>query len=76
MYKVTNGLPPEIMNEIFQIREESRYKLRYTSQFTILPIHSVYNGRESVSFMGPKILKVIPPAFKQIQSLSGFKKNN
>ena len=46
MYKVTNGLSPEIMNEIFQIREESRYNLRYTSQFTILPIHSVYNGRE------------------------------
>ena len=45
MYKVTDGLSPEIMNEMFQIREESRYNLRYTSQFTIPPIHSVYNGR-------------------------------
>ena len=45
MYKVTNGLSPEVMNEIFQIREESRYDLRYTSQFTIPPIHGVYNGR-------------------------------
>ena len=74
MYKVTNGLLPEIMNEIFQIREKSRYNLRDTSQFTIPPIHSVYNGRESVSFMSPKIWKLIPPAFKQIESLSGFKK--
>ena len=74
MYKVTNGLSPEIMNEIFQIREESRYNLRYTSQFTIPPIHSVYNGRESVSYMGPKICEFIPHAFKQINSLSGFKK--
>ena len=74
MYKVTDRLSPEIMNEIFQIREESRYNLRYTSQFTIPPIHSVYNGRESVSFMDPKIWKLIPPAFKQIKSLSGFKK--
>ena len=74
MYKVTNGLSPEIMDEIFQIREESRYNLSYTSQFTIPPIHSVYNGRESVSFMDPKIWKLIPPAFKQIKSLSGFKK--
>ena len=41
MYKVTNGLLPEIMSEIFQIREESPYNLRYTSDFTILPIHSV-----------------------------------
>ena len=45
MYKIINGLLPEIMSEIFQIREESRYNLRYTSQFTIPPLHSVYNGR-------------------------------
>ena len=74
MYKVTTGLSPEIMNEIFQIREESCYNLRYTSQFTISPIDSFYNGRESVSFMGPKIWKLIPHAFKQIKSLSRFKK--
>ena len=74
MYKITNGLLPEIMNEIFQIREESRYNLRYTSQFTIPPIQSVCNGRESVSYIGPKIWELIPHAFKQINSLSGFKK--
>ena len=54
------------MKEIFQIRAESRYNIRYTSQFTIPPIHSVYNGRESVYFMDPKIWKLVPPAFKQI----------
>ena len=67
-------MSPEIMNEIFQIREEYCYSLRYTSQFATPPIHIVYNGRESVSFMGPKIWKLIPLAFKQIKSLSGFKK--
>ena len=71
MYKVTNGLSPEIMR---RIREESRSNLRYTSLFTIPPIHSVYNGRESVYYMGPKIWELIPHAFKQINSLSGFKK--
>ena len=59
---------------IFQIREESPYNLRYAPQFTIPSIHSVYNGRESVSFMVPKMWKLIPPAFKQIKSLLGFKK--
>ena len=62
------------MSEIFQIRQESRYNLRYTSQFTIPTIHSVYNGKESVIFMGPKIWKLIPRAFKQINCLSEFKK--
>ena len=74
MYKVTNGLSPKIMKEIFQIRAESRYNIRYTSQFTNPPIHSVYNGRESVYFMDSKIWKLVPPAFKQIKSFSGFKK--
>ena len=74
MYKVTNGFSPEIINEILQIREESRYNLRYTSQFTISPIHSVYNSTESISYMGPKIWELIPPLSKQINSLSGFKK--
>ena len=39
MHKVTNGLlSTEIINAIFQLREESPYNLRYTSQFTIPPI--------------------------------------
>ena len=75
MYKVINRLSSKIMSEIFQISETSRYNLRYTSQFKIPPIHSVYNCRESVSLMGPKTWKLIPPAFKRINSLSGFKKS-
>ena len=55
MYKVANGMSPKIMNEIFQLREKSRYNLRYTSEFIIPPIHSVYNGSESVSYLKPKI---------------------
>ena len=35
MYKVTNGLSPEIMSEIFQIREESHCNLRYTSHLSL-----------------------------------------
>ena len=55
MYKVANGMSPEIMNEIFQLREKSHYNLRYTSEFIIPPIHSVYHGRESASYLGPKL---------------------
>ena len=32
MFKVANGMSPVIMNEIFQLREESHYNLRYTSK--------------------------------------------
>ena len=55
MYKVANGMSLEIMNEIFQVREKSHHDLRHTSQFNIPPIHSVYHGSKSVSYLGPKI---------------------
>ena len=67
MHKVANGMSPEIMNEIFQLREKSHYNLRYTSEFIIPPIHSVYYGSESVSYLGPKIWELIPPVIRQIE---------
>ena len=54
------------MNEVFQLREESHYNLRYTSQRTIPLIRSVYDGRESASYIGTKIWKLIPAAIMQI----------
>ena len=74
MYKVANGMSPEIMNEIFQLREKSHYNLRYTSEFIIPPIHSVHHGSESVSYLGPKIWELIPPVIRQIDTFSGFEK--
>ena len=47
MYKFVNGTSPEIMNEVFKPRSNSHYNPRYTSQFFVNPIHSVYNGTES-----------------------------
>ena len=70
MYKVANGMSPEIMNEIFQLREKSHYNLRYTSEFIIPPIHSVYHGSESVSYLGPKIWELNPPVIRQIDTFS------
>ena len=61
MYKVLSGMSPVIMNEIFQLREESHYSLRYTSKFVILPIHDVYHGSKSPSYLVPKIWELIPP---------------
>ena len=74
MFKVANGMSPVIMNEIFQLIEESHYNLRYTSNFVIPPIHSVYHGSESTSYLGPKIWELIPPVIRQIESFKRFKK--
>ena len=38
IYKVANGICPEIMNDIFKLRENTHYNLRGTSQFHVDPI--------------------------------------
>ena len=73
IYKVANGISPEIMNEVFKLREETHYHLRHTTQFLVNPIHSVINGSESVSYLGPKTWEQIPTEIKNEDSLAGFK---
>ena len=62
----------DIMSEIFQLRENTHYHPRHTLQFLAHPIHSVYNGSESPSYLGPKNWEIIPPEIKAIKSLKGF----
>ena len=74
MYKVANGISPEIMKDVFQIRNISHYNLRYAPIFVTENIHCVYNGCESALYLGPKIWEQIPTEIKTINSLAGFKK--
>ena len=74
MYQVANGMSPEIMNDIFKLRENIHYNLRYTSQCLVDPIHNVFNGRESTSYLGPKLWEQISFEIKNINSLAAFKK--
>ena len=74
MYKVVNGIFSEIMNDVFKVRNETHYHLRHTWQFLIEPIHSVFNGSESASYLGPKIWEQIPIEIKNKDSLISFKK--
>ena len=67
-------MSPVIMNEIFQLREEYHYNLLYTSNFVIPPIHSVYHGSESASYLGPKIWELIPPVMRQTEFFKRFKR--
>ena len=68
-------MSPERMNEIFHFIKKPHYNLRYTSEFIIPSIHSVYHGSESASYLGPKLWELIPTVIRQIDTLSGFKKS-
>ena len=58
----------------FKLRDNPHYHLRHTSQFLADQIHNVFNGRESGSYVGPKIWEEIASEIKNIISLNGFKR--
>ena len=60
------------MNDIFKLRGNPHYNLRGTSQFLVDPIHSVFIGSESASYLGRKIWEEIPTDTKNKDSLIGF----
>ena len=74
MFKVSNGLSPVLMNDIFKLRGEQTDNLRKPSQFYRPEVNSVYNGTESVSFLGPIIWDLVPNELKDIGNLTAFKK--
>ena len=74
MSKVSNGLSPVLMNDIFKIKGEQTYNLRKLSQFYRTKVNFVYNGTQSVPFLRPIIWDFVPNQLKGIRNLAGFKK--
>ena len=73
MFKVSRGLSPEIVNELFQFREQILYELRQRPQFQIHWVHSVFSGTESLTFLGPQIWALVANEMKQLESLGKFR---
>ena len=57
--RVHRDLSPSIFKELFNKRTFN-YELRHPSQFTIPRIETVYNGSESIAYLGPKIWNMVP----------------
>ena len=75
MPKVSNGLSPVLMNDIFKLRGEQTYNLRKLSQFYRSNVNSVHNGTKSVSILGPIIWDLVPNYLKYIGNLAALKKS-
>ena len=72
MFKVSRGLSPEIVNELFQFRKQIPYELRQRSQFQIPWVYSVFSGTESLKFLRPKVWALVPDEMKQLESLGNL----
>ena len=55
MCKLSNGLSPPIVSNIFTQKNCHPYNLRFNSQFPRPLVRSVFHGTESISFLGPVI---------------------
>ena len=73
MFKVSKNLAPPQMHEIFKLKDQPQYNLRYNFLFSRPLAKSVYKGTESLSFSGPKIWDILPDTYKDLPELDSFK---
>ena len=73
MYRIYNGMAPEIVTEIFPLRPQGQYNLRSWSDFTLPIVRTVNYGIESIRYLGPKIWESIPANIKEVDTIERFK---
>ena len=66
-------MSPPILSELFRRRYISN-NLRSNSNFAVPNVKSIFHGSESIFYLGPKILDIVPLELKELTSLNVFKK--
>ena len=59
LFKVKNGLSPPFMNKIFVENAQHYYDLRKKAEFKRNNVKTVYNGTETLTFLGPRIWEIV-----------------
>ena len=73
MFKVVNDLSPEIMKAVFPLKSNPMYCTKQIFK-TKSTVRSVYNGIDTLSFLGPKIWLIIPDDIKSVGNIEEFKR--
>ena len=71
MCKISNGLSPILIHELFMPNNEHTYSLRHLRQFKKV---SVNISTESVSFLVSKVWEVLPDSYKKIDNIDTLKR--
>ena len=73
IFKVKNSLTPEIMTEVFEIKEHN-YNLRFeASHVKRENVKFTHYGIQSMRHLGPKIWNIVPQNITESNSLNEFK---
>ena len=76
MFKVKNEISPWIICDIFIQRINNHYNPRHINHFETPFVRTIYNGTNSVSYLGPKIWDIVPEEYKTLNSLNSLKPLN
>ena len=69
MYKILNGLSPNIIQDIFETKS-NYYKTRNAPAFSSRNIKTVRYGSQTISYMAPKIWDLIHKEMEQVTTLN------
>ena len=72
-YNFFHGLSPSIMKNVFHFNTDIPYNLRSRSERYSRNLKTVKYGTETISYLAPKILSLVPNAIKSSKSLDVFK---
>ena len=72
LYKVINGIAPDISKEIFQLKSSSLYNSCFP--FKTRNVHTTLYGTETLMYLAPKIWSILPNHLKEIKTLKLFKR--
>ncbi len=64
IYKFIHGLSPKLMGEVFRPKE-IKYNLRTDLYLVSNNIRTVHYGLQSISYLGPRIWKLVPDNIKE-----------
>ena len=73
MFKLKNGLAPEIMKEVFEIQNPAYNFRSEATHFKRENVKTTHHGIQSVRYLGPKIWDTVPNNVKNCSSLNKFK---
>jgi len=72
VYKYLNGLSPKIMGQVFKLHDNI-YDLRSDVSLKEYNIKTVHYGQQSITYLAPRIWKLVPAVIKESPSIQSFK---
>ena len=73
LYKVLNGLFPDLMKDVFPLNDDSGYSTCNGRTFKTRHLKTVRYGTDSLAYLAPKIWELVPNEMKNLESLTAFK---